>query len=162
MEIIAVIVFIIIMIAGKRGKGKNNTQNIGEQVAQNVIPRTNNDYNAVLQSNHQGKSVKAFREAGQTANRQIVREETVKSDFTGFNESFEKKKAKKRVTQPLEVKEEMKDTAVECFGVSKHENSTIVENTSSYSWGIFDDFAASDALYLARKDVERRKAGQSI
>ena len=162
MEIIVVVVFIIMMIAGQRGKGRKSTTNIGKQVAQNVVPKTNNDYNTVLQSNNQEKSVKAFGEAGQTANKRPTRDEMVKPAFTGYNEQVEKKKVSKFTEKQLDVKKDMKDTTIEYVNVNKKENTTVTENTSSYGWGIFDDFAASDALYLARKDVERRKVGKAM
>lgn len=159
MELIVVIIFTFIMIAGQISKGKNNRKNIGEERSQNVIPQTNNTYNAVYQSNNQGKPDKAFREASRLTNGKSNGEELAASAFAGFTESFEKKKATKSSKKPLEVKKEIKDETVKYVDVSKNENPTITEETASYGWGIFDDFAASDALYLAKRDVESRKSG---
>ena len=42
------------------------------------------------------------------------------------------------------------------FAASKPVRVEKENKDRSYGWGVFDDFAASDALYLARKDVELR------
>ena len=78
-----------------------------------------------------------------------------------FNESFDRMKTRKEANKPKKAKPvnsvatNKKEAKVEVINLSKPEEKTT--NNTCYGWSIFDDFAASDALYLARKDVESRK-----
>ena len=99
-------------------------------------------------------------------NEQIANREAAIDVLNEFNESFDKMKAKKEANKSNKSKKakasnsqvaKKKEAKVEIVDLSQPEEATPNKDTG-YGWSIFDDFAASDALYLARKDVESRKA----
>ena len=158
MQIIIILIIVIIFIANQIEKNKKNNPKIGTTGAQNIVPQPNNVYQVNQPSKR--KSEKAFRESAtyQTShmvNEQRANREAVIDVMADFNETMDKKKAKKTKTSTKPVKNK-KDTTVEYVDLAKSIESAPVKDTA-YVWSIFDDFAASDALYLARKDVENRK-----
>ena len=159
MEIIIIILIVVIFIANQVEKNKKNDSKLGVKGASNVVPKPNNTYQVNQPSRR--NSEKAFRESStyQTShmmNEQIANREAVIDVLNEFNKSFDKKMAKKdtkkskAINTPIANK---KETKVEYVDLAKIEESVPSKNTG-YGWGIFDDFAASDALYLARKDAE--------
>lgn len=161
MQIIVILIIVIIFIANQVEKNKKNNPKIGTKSTHNITPQPNNSYQ-VNQSNKRN-SEKAFREStsyqtSHMVNEQRANREAVVEVMSEFNESPAKKKAKKtkKTTTSSKPVTNKKETTVEYVDLAKSIESAPVKDTD-YVWSIFDDFAASDALYLARKDVESRK-----
>ena len=163
MKLVIVIIFIIIAILNQVEKSRKNGKKTGKAGAMNITPQPTNTY-TVSEGYKESRSDKAFRESAtyQTSNmvnEQVANKKAVIDVLTEFNESLDRKKAdkakkaKKAKSMPIESK---KETAVESVNLTK-KNTTETSQNIDYNWSIFDDFAASDALYLARKDVENRK-----
>ena len=163
MKLVIVIIFIIIAILNQVEKSRKNGKKTGKAGAINITPQPANAY-MVSEGYKESRSDKAFRESAtyQTSNmvnEQVANKKAVIDVLTEFNESLDRKKAdkakkaKKAKSMPIESK---KETVVESVNLTK-KNTTKTSQNIDYNWSIFDDFAASDALYLARKDVENRK-----
>lgn len=169
MQIIIIIVIVIIFIANQVEKNKKNNLALGTKGARNIVPQPNNAYQVNQPSG--SRSEKAFRESStyQTShlvNEQLANREAVIDVLNEFNESLDRMNTRKEVNKSNKSKKaktsssgaaNKKETKVEVINLSKPEEKT-PNNDNGYGWSIFDDFAASDALYLARKDVESRKA----
>ena len=143
MKLVIVIIFIIIAILNQVEKSRKNGKKTGKAGAMNITPQPANAY-TVSEGYKESRSDKAFRESAtyQTSNmvnEQVANKKAVIDVLTEFNEV-----------------ESKKETAVESVNLTK-KNTTETSQNTDYNWSIFDDFAASDALYLARKDVENRK-----
>lgn len=164
MKLIIVIIFAIVYLLNYVNKNKNN-KGIGTKSAAQVTPKPNNPYCAVGQD-YNSNSKKAFMESNtyQTSpmmNEQAVSREAVIEGLTEFNKALDKRRAEKESKKTKQTKAanqvQPKKAASKPYSViSKPENEEKFKE-SSYGFGIFDDFAASDTLYLARKDVEMRK-----
>lgn len=163
MKLVIVMIFIIIAILNQIEKSRKNGKKTDKAGTINITPQPTNAY-TVSEGYKESRSDKAFRESAtyQTSNmvnEQMVNREAVIDALTEFNESLDRKKAaktkkaKKAKSIPAENK---KETVVETIDLTKEDKAETSKN-SDYNWSIFDDFAASDALYLARKDVENRK-----
>lgn len=163
MKLVIVMIFIIIAILNQIEKSRKNGKKTDKAGTINITPQPTNAY-TVSEGYKESRSDKAFRESAtyQTSNmvnEQMVNREAVIDALTEFNESLDRKKAaktkkaKKAKSMPVESK---KETVVETIDLTKEDEAETSKN-SDYNWSIFDDFAASDALYLARKDVENRK-----
>ena len=163
MKLVIVMIFIIIAILNQIEKSRKNGKKTDKAGNINITPQPTNAY-TVSEGYKESRSDKAFRESAtyQTSNmvnEQMVNREAVIDALTEFNESLDRKKAaktkkaKKAKSIPAENK---KETVVETIDLTKEDKAETSKN-SDYNWSIFDDFAASDALYLARKDVENRK-----
>ena len=169
MQIIIIIVIVIIFIANQVEKNKKNNIGLGAKGTRNIVPQPNNTYQVNQPS--RSSSEKAFRESStyQTShmvNEQLANREAVIDVLNEFNESLDRMNTRKEANKPNKSKKaktsssgvaNKKETKVEVINLSKPEEKT-PNNDTGYGWSIFDDFAASDALYLARKDVESRKA----
>ena len=156
-------IFIIIAILNQIEKSRKNGKKTDKAGTIKITPQSTNAY-TISEGYKESRSDKAFRESAtyQTSNmvnEQMVNREAVIDALTEFNESLDRKKAaktkkaKKAKSIPAENK---KETVVETIDLTKEDKAETSKN-SDYNWSIFDDFAASDALYLARKDVENRK-----
>lgn len=163
MKLIIVMIFIIIAILNQIEKSRKNGKKTDKAGTIKITPQSTNAY-TISEGYKESRSDKAFRESAtyQTSNmvnEQMVNREAVIDALTEFNESLDRKKAaktkkaKKAKSIPAENK---KETVVETIDLTKEDKAETSKN-SDYNWSIFDDFAASDALYLARKDVENRK-----
>lgn len=160
MKLVIAVIFIIIAVLNYMDKARRNNKAIGNS-AKSIVPQPANAYQ-VSEDYKETKSSKAFRESStyqtsQLVNEQLANREAVIDVLTEFNESLDRKKAakakkaKKAQSKPIEGKNE---TAVEYINQQKEDVQSEVKDTC-YVWSIFDDFAASDALYLARKDADR-------
>ena len=161
MKLIIILVFIIVALV-KYANKNNANKNIGNQSGANVTPKNNNTYYTATQGNSQ-KSANAFKEISTYQTSQMVNEPVVNRDATvdvinEFTKSYENKKAQNEAKKPKPAKETVvnKPSASSPFAASKPVRVEKENKDKSYGWGVFDDFAASDALYLARKDVELR------
>ena len=163
MKLIIVMIFIIIAILNQIEKSRKNGKKTDKAGTIKITPQSTNAY-TISEGYKESRADKAFRESAtyQTSNmvnEQMVNREAVIDALTEFNESLDRKKAaktkktKKAKSIPAESK---KETVVETIDLTKEDEAETSKN-SDYNWSIFDDFAASDALYLARKDVENRK-----
>ena len=156
-------IFIIIAILNQIEKSRKNGKKTDKAGTINITPQPTNAY-TVSEGYKESRSDKAFRESAtyQTSNmvnEQMVNREAVIDALTEFNESLDRKKAAKtkKAKKPKSIPaENKKETVVETIDLTKEDKAETSKN-SDYNWSIFDDFAASDALYLARKDVENRK-----
>ena len=166
MQIIIIIVIVIIFIANQVEKNKKNNIGVGAKGARNIVPQPNNTYQVNQPSRRNPE--KAFRESSTYQTSYMVNEQMANRDaamdiLNDFNESFDKMKAGKEANKHKKAKQvnsvaaNKKEAKVEFIDLSKPEK-TVANKDTGYGWSIFDDFAASDALYLARKDVESRKA----
>ena len=169
MQIIIIIFIVIIFIANQAEKNKKNNIGLGAKGSRNIVPQPNNAYQVNQPSRI--NSEKAFRESAtyQTShmvNEQAANREAAIDVLNEFNESFDRMRAKKEANKPKKSKKtkesniqaaNKKEANLEFIDLSKPEVA-VSNNDAGYGWSIFDDFAASDALYLARKDVESRKA----
>ena len=164
MQIIIIIVIVIIFIANQIEKNKKNNIGLGAKGAHNIVPQPNNAYQ--VNQPRRSSSEKAFRESSTYQTSNMVNEQMANRDaamdvLNEFNESFDRMKTRKEANKPKKAKPvnsvatNKKEAKVEVINLSKPEEKTT--NNTCYGWSIFDDFAASDALYLARKDVESRK-----
>lgn len=164
MKLIIVIIFAIVYLLNYVNKNKNNKGIVTKSAAQ-VTPKPNNPYCAVGQD-YNSNSKKAFMESNtyQTSpmmNEQAVSREAVIDGLTEFNKALDKRRAEKdankvkqtRVNNVNKTKSDLYTPSIPTIKAEKEEKG----KESGYGFGIFDDFAASDALYLARKDVEMRK-----
>ena len=162
MEIIIIIVIVMMIIANQVEKNKKNNSKIGATGAQNIVPQPNNAYH-VKQPNIRN-SEKAFNESSAYQTSRMMKEQrenrtTVTDTLTELNISQDKNKDKKANkinnigAKPVVNNEE---PILEYIDLDKPAKQTF-SNDIDCAWSVFDDFAASDALYLARKDVERRK-----
>ena len=162
MQIFIILVIVIIFIANQIEKNKKNNRKSGTTGVENIVPKPNNTYQ--VNEPNMRNSGKAFRESStyrknQMMNEQIANREAVIDVLTEFNESVDKKRAKNETkktntnNKPIASK---KKVTVESANFAKPEE-TVSVNDTGYGRSIFDDFAASDALYLARKDVENRR-----
>ena len=160
MKLIIILVFIIVALV-KYANKNNANKNIGNQSGANVTPKNDNTYYTATQGNSQ-KSANAFKEISTYQTSQMVNEPAVNRDATvdvinEFTKSYENKKAQNEAKKPKPVKEAATNKAAPSpYAASKPVRVEQECKDKSYGWGIFDDFAASDALYLARKDVELR------
>lgn len=164
MKLIIVIIFAIVYLLNYVNKNKNNKGIVTKSAAQ-VTPKPNNPYCAVGQD-YNSNSKKAFMESNtyQTSpmmNEQAVSREAVIEGLTEFNKSLDKRREEKdankvkqtRVNNVNKTKSDLYTPSISTNKAEKKEKG----KEFGYGFGIFDDFAASDALYLARKDVEMRK-----
>ena len=165
MQIIIIIVIVVIFIANQVEKNKKNNIGLGAKGARNIVPQPNNAYQVTQP--RRSSSEKAFRESSTYQTSNMVNEQMANRDaamdvLNEFNESFDRMKTRKEANKPKKAKPvnsvatNKKEAKVEVINLSKPEEKTPNKDTG-YTWSIFDDFAASDALYLARKDVESRK-----
>ena len=161
MKLIIILVFIIVALV-KYANKNNANKNIGNQSGANVTPQTENNYYTAVQKTN-AKSNKAFMESSTYQTSQMVNEQAANKSATAdilneFNKSYENKKALNEAKKPKSKKEAVvnKRTASTALSSKPVTEKTEIKDRG-YGYGIFDDFAASDALYLARKDVELRK-----
>ena len=91
-------------------------------------------------------------------NEPVVNRDATVDVINEFTKSYENKKAQNEAKKPKPAKETAvnKPSTSSPFAASKPVRVEKENKDRSYGWGVFDDFAASDALYLARKDVELR------
>jgi len=161
MKLIIILVFIIVALV-KYANKNNANKNIGNQSGANVTPQTENNYYTAVQKTN-AKSNKAFMESSTYQTSPMVNEQAANKSATAdilneFNKSYENKKALNEAKNPKPKKEAVvnKRTASTALSSKPVAEKTEIKDRG-YGYGIFDDFAASDALYLARKDVELRK-----
>ncbi len=160
MKLIIILVFIIVALV-KYANKNNANKNIGNQSGANVTPQTENNYYTAVQKTN-AKSNKAFMESSTYQTSQMVNEQAANKSATAdilneFNKSYENKKALNEAKKPKPKKEAVVNKAAPSpYAASKPVRVEEECKDKSYGWGVFDDFAASDALYLARKDVELR------
>ena len=169
MRYVLLIIFIIIFIANQAEKNKKKSKTISAG-SKNAAPQPGNNYQVNMENNKKSKSNRAFMESnayssGNTVNEQIVSRENVIDALTEFNASIDRQnKQKGKKSQKTAEMEKRADsisrTVLQTGGEVCQRNGSFLGSSSEYSYGfsIFDDFAASDALYLARKDVEERRA----
>ena len=169
MKLVIVMIFIIIAILNQIEKSRKNGKKTDKAGTINITPQPTNAY-TVSEGYKESRSDKAFRESAtyQTSNmvnEQMVNREAVIDVLNEFNESLDRMNTRKEANKSNKSKKaktsssgaaNKKETKVEVINLSKPEEKT-PNNDTGYGWSIFDDFAASDALYLARKDVESRK-----
>lgn len=158
MKLVIVIIFIIVAIFNQVEKSRKNGKKTGKAGTINITPQPTNMY-TVSEGYKESRSDKAFRESATYQTSNMVNEQTANREavidvLTEFNKSLDKKKAKKAKTSAKPMSNN-KETTVEYIDVAKI-NEPVADKNSDYVWSIFDDFAASDALYLARKDTEKR------
>ena len=161
MKLIIILVFIIVALVKYANKNHAN-KNIGHQSGANVTTQTENNYYTAVQKIN-AKSNKAFMESSTYQTSPMVNEQAANKSATAdilneFNKSYEDKKALNEAKKSKPKKEAAvnKRTSSAAFSSKPVVEKTEI-NDRGYGFGIFDDFAASDALYLARKDVELRK-----
>lgn len=161
MKLIIILVFIIVALV-KYANKNNANKNIGNQSGANVTPQTENNYYTAVQKTN-AKSNKAFMESSTYQTSPMVNEQSANKSATAdilneFNKSYENKKALNEAKKSKPEKEAAvnKRTASTALSSKPVAEKTEIKDRG-YGYGIFDDFAASDALYLARKDVELRK-----
>jgi len=161
MKLIIILVFIIVALV-KYANKNNANKNIGNQSGANVTPKNDNTYYTATGSSN-AKSAKAFKEISTYQTSQMVNEQSANKNaaidvLNEFNKSYENKKALNEAKKSKPKKEAVvnKRTASTALSSKPVAEKTEIKDRG-YGYGIFDDFAASDALYLARKDVELRK-----
>ena len=160
-------IFIIIAILNQIEKSRKNGKKTDKAGTIKITPQSTNAY-TISEGYKENRADKAFRESATYQTSNMVNEQMANRDaamdvLNEFNESFDRMKTRKEANKPKKAKPvnsvatNKKEAKVEVINLSKPEEKTPNKDTG-YTWSIFDDFAASDALYLARKDVESRKA----
>lgn len=157
MKLIVIIIFGIIAILRYANKNNNLNKYLGKHSTGDVVPKAGASF---VNEGQNKKLSEAFGESAayqtnQAVNKAALNKQNEEYTLDEFNRSYENKVANNERVKPNKTMAKSKQNTSPYFQANNTNKTQIQER--DYSWGIFDDFAASDALYLARKDAESLK-----